>query len=131
MGDEEATVQVVLVREGSAARDRRYSSARQDSYRRATRGAEVILLFHVVTEAKLEGTEVRVDLGSQQTSQDIVLGGLVEGLDFAVAFGVALAPVDEVDVEVGADRVGIAGDEAGAAIEVEDIHQAEVTDDQE
>ena len=41
----------------------------------------------------------------------------------------ALAAVDVVNAEVAADRVSVMGVEAGAEVEEEDIHQAEVSND--
>lgn len=94
-------------------------------------GPNVVLVLDVMTQPKLQRAEVRIDIGAGQAPQHVVLGGLVESLDLPVPFGITLAPVDEADVEPHAHRVRVIGNEAGAPIEVQHIHLAEVPENLE
>jgi hypothetical protein len=84
VNDQETTAQIFLVAGEPELTVVGSPALKRVSLTKRLVGAEFLLLLEVVGQAQLEGAEVRIDPGAYQTTQDIVLGDLVERFDLAV-----------------------------------------------
>ena len=90
-------------------------------------GLGVIHLAHPVLEAQGEGLGIRIDPGvAIEAAQGALFERALESLHLAVALGIGGGAVDELDAEPGEHRRGVGGNEAGALVQEQRLHQAMV-----
>lgn len=130
LGDDEEVAQLVVVL-GETKRARVFvpALARTLTVERLVRPA--IVLTEVVIQAELEGAALGIDIGGAvEGTQDVRHGGPVEALHLSMALRVACGAMNQVDSgDARDDGEGVAGDESGTVVEIDDEHEAHLADE--
>jgi len=88
-------------------------------------GMVVVLVFQVVSQAKLQGRAAGIDLKPfGKSAQNLGFCGPVEAFDFAMSLWIGFLSMDQVRSQLGNETNRIVGNESRSVVEIEYGHKA-------